>query len=245
MELWWASLTWLERLFAYVAFPATLLLILQTLLLLFGLGHDGDGDADGADIGMDGDVDADFDPDVEPDAGIGADFDAAAGLDPAADMDTGGDFIPCGDHDAPEATAQDGPFAGLKLFTLRGIVAFLAVAGWGGLWLLRMGLNPVLAVFLAVAMGFWAMLLMALFLRVAFKLQSDGTMDYRNALGTAGTVYLTIPAGRAGTGKVNLLIQDQLMELDAVTDETEALPTGTEIVVVALSGGSTLVVCKK
>ena len=36
MSAWWESLTWLERLFAYVAFPATLLLILQTLMLLFG-----------------------------------------------------------------------------------------------------------------------------------------------------------------------------------------------------------------
>lgn len=65
-------------------------------------------------------------------------------------------------------------------------MAFLAVAGWGGLWLLNMGLHPIFAVFLAIAMGFWAMLLMALFLRVALHLQSDGTMDLRNALGRAG-----------------------------------------------------------
>ena len=135
--------------------------------------------------------------------------------------------------------------AGLKLFTLRGIVAWLAVAGWGGLWLLNMGLHPIFAVFLAIAMGFWAMLLMALFLRVALHLQSDGTMDLRNALGRAGTVYLTVPANRAGAGKVTVLFQDQLQELDAVTDETEHLVTGTEIVVVGISGRNTLVVCRK
>lgn len=239
MNAWWASLTWLEKIFAYVAFPATLLLLLQTLMLLFGLGNDSDGDAD-ADVDLDGDgvPDLDLDGDGIPD--LDADFDA----DVDSDFDAGTD----GDTDADtdvDAGGHSGLFAGLKLFTLRGIVAFLAVCGWGGLWLLRMGMHPIFAVFLAIAMGFWAMLLMALFLRVALKLQNDGTLDFRNALGTAGTVYLTIPARRAGEGKVHVVVQDQLRELEAVTDEETPIPTGSEIVVVGLSGGNTLVVCRK
>ena len=233
MNAWWASLTWLEKIFAYVAFPSTLLLILQTLMLLFGLGNDSDGDAD-ADVDLDGDgvpdLDADFDADADVDTDFDTDTDADADADGDGDADAGGD---------------SGLFAGLKLFTLRGIVAFLAVCGWGGLWLLRMGMHPIFAVFLAIAMGFWAMLLMALFLRVALKLQDDGTLDFRNALGTAGTVYLTIPARRAGEGKVHVVVQDQLRELEAVTDEESPIPTGSEIVVVGLSGGNTLVVCRK
>ena len=239
MNAWWASLTWLEKIFAYVAFPATLLLLLQTLMLLFGLGNDSDGDAD-ADVDLDGDgvPDLDLDGDGVPD--LDADFDADVDSDFDADTD--------GDTDAEtdvDAGGHSGLFAGLKLFTLRGIVAFLAVCGWGGLWLLRMGMHPIFAVFLAIAMGFWAMLLMALFLRVALKLQDDGTLDFRNALGTAGTVYLTIPARRAGEGKVHVVVQDQLRELEAVTDDEAPIPTGTEIVVVGLSGGNTLVVCRK
>ena len=233
MNAWWASLTWLEKIFAYVAFPSTLLLILQTLMLLFGLGNDSDGDAD-ADVDLDGDgvpdLDADFDADADVDTDFDTDTDADADADGDGDADAGGD---------------SGLFAGLKLFTLRGIVAFLAVCGWGGLWLLRMGMHPIFAVFLAIAMGFWAMLLMALFLRVALKLQDDGTLDFRNALGAAGTVYLTIPARRAGEGKVHVIVQDQLRELEAVTDDSSPIPTGTEIVVVGLSGGNTLVVCRK
>ncbi len=255
MSEWWAALTGLERFFAYVAFPATLLLILQTLMLLFGLGHDGDSDVDGPDgdvdvdaaVDMDGGLDAGFDADIDGDLDLDLDVDGDLDLD--VDLDAGadapdGDFL-AGDHDLSDGAAHEGPFAGLRLLTLRGIVAFLAVAGWGGLWLLNVELHPVAAVFLAIAMGFWAMLLMAVFLRVALRLQQDGTMDYRNALGCAGTVYLTVPAGRAGTGKVNVLFQDQLRELDAVTDEPEQLPTGTEIVVVAVTNGNTLVVCKK
>lgn len=237
MNAWWASLTWLEKIFAYVAFPATLLLILQTLMLLFGLGNDSDGDAD-ADVDLDGDGV----PDLDLDGDLDADFDADADVDTDFDADTDADAD--GDGDA-DAGGDSGLFAGLKLFTLRGIVAFLAVCGWGGLWLLRMGMHPIFAVFLAIAMGFWAMLLMALFLRVALKLQDDGTLDFRNALGAAGTVYLTIPAGRAGEGKVHVIVQDQLRELEAVTDDPSPIPTGTEIVVVGLSGGNTLVVCRK
>lgn len=235
MSAWWESLTWLERLFAYVAFPATLLLILQTLMLLFGLGHDGGADTDGD---ADADLDLASDTDADLDAGLDVDYDLDGDLD--------SDWDGAVSHETADAPLHhEGPFAGLKLFTLRGVVAFLAVAGWGGLWLLNMGLHPVFAVFLAIAMGFWAMLLMALFLRVALHLQSDGTMDLRNALGRAGTVYLTVPANRAGAGKVTVLFQDQLQELDAVTDETEHLVTGTEIVVVGISGRNTLVVCRK
>lgn len=261
MSAWWASLTWLEQIFAYIAFPATLLLILQTLMLLFGLGHDGDADGgapDGIDLDGDGVPDLDLDGDGIPDLLAEVDVDG----DGLPDFDLDGDGIPDLDLDGDgqpdvildgngitgghsDAPVQEGPFAGLKLFTLRGIVAFLAVCGWGGLWLLRMGMHPLFAVFLAIAMGFWAMLLMALFLRVALRLQHDGTMDYRNALGKAGTVYLTVPPLRSGTGKVSVVVQDQLRELDAVTDEAEPLSTGAEVIVVALSGGNTLVVCRK
>ena len=250
MNAWWASLTWLERAFAYVAFPSTLLLILQTLMLLFGLGNGSDGDADG-DVDLDGDgvpdldLDGDGIPDLDLDGDGVPDVDLEGdGFPDDVDGDTGLDTDGDGAPDSGGG-GHGGMFAGLKLLTLRGIVAFLAVCGWGGLWLLRMGMLPVFAVLLAVAMGFWAMLLMALFLRVALKLQDDGTMDFRNALGVAGTVYLTIPASRAGEGKVHVVVQDQLRELEAVTDDGNPIPTGSEIVVVGISGGNTLVVCRK
>ena len=47
------------------------------------------------------------------------------------------------------------------------------------------------------------------------KLQDDGTIDYRNALGLSGNVYITIPANRLEKGKVNLMLQGHYMELEA------------------------------
>jgi len=55
MFTWWDGLTVLQRVFACMAVPATLILIVQTILLMFGIG-DGDGadadvDPDGIDVG--------------------------------------------------------------------------------------------------------------------------------------------------------------------------------------------------
>ena len=185
MEAWWASLTALEHICLYLAVPATLILVIQTVLLLVGLGGGGDADADGD---FDADADGDFDAGAD-----GADWDG----DGPDGVDDGG--MDAGDADGPDAEAGTSPWAGLKLFTLRGVVAFLAIAGWGGLWLLRLGVWTPLALFLAVAMGVWAMVLLALLMRWVLRLQADGTVRPQNAVGLPATVYLTVPARRAAT----------------------------------------------
>ena len=86
--------------------------------------------------------------------------------------------------------------------------------------------------------------LVALMLRGALRLQSDGTMDLKNALGLCGTVYLTVPPRRQGTGKITLVLQGQLGEFEALTDEAEPLKTGQSVQVVGLSG-PVMVVCRK
>lgn len=241
MNQWIQSLSTLEYAALLIAVPATLLMVLQTLLLLLGLHNETDGDAD---VDADGDIDLD------------ADFDADLDLDgdgiPDVDADLDGDFDLDGDgpDDGPDGNGLDqdtggGLFAGLRLLTLRGVVAFLAIFGWGTLWLLRIGFHPLAALFLGSAMGVWAMVLVALLLRVSLRLQEDGTVRIQNALGLSGTVYLTIPAARQGAGKVTVLVQEKLTEFDAVTDEPSPLPTGSEILVVGLSGRDTLVVAQK
>ena len=224
---WWASLTAIEQLFAYVAFPATLLLLLQTILLLFGLG---DNDAD-TDISHHDGLFGDDAPDFSPDMDIAIDTDA--------DLPADGIF----GEDLPESVFQgDG---GLRLFTLRGLVAFFAVLGWTGLTLSRGGIAPALSLVFALLAGFGALLLVAYVMKWLYKSQHNGNMDLRNALGVSGTVYITIPPARADQGKVNLMLQGQYCELSAVTDQETPIPTGTEITVVGISGASTLVVKRK
>ena len=213
MLAWWESLDALERGFAFVAFPATALLLIQTVLTLLGLGHDADADMD-----LTIDIDGDGVPDIP-------DISAA-------------DAASIGDQDA-------GVGAGLQLFSLRGIIAFFAVGGWAGLAFLRSGMDRGLAVLLAVASGALAMVLTALILKSFLRLQYNGTLDVRNAVGLSGTVYLTIPPARSEAGKVTLLLQERLTQLDAVTDCETPIKTGAEVIVVGISGKTTLIVQPK
>ena len=244
MIAWWETLTTLEHILLYIAVPATLILIIQTLLLLMGGGMDaGEAESGGPDWDAGGgDLDTDWDAGLDGnlDAGLdGPDWEPGAGLE--ADAPHGDDFL----HDAPDLEESSHAAAGLHLFTLRGIVAFLTLFGWGSLWLCQLGMLPAIALFLGVWMGLAGMVAIAVAVRQAVRLQYDGTLDIRNAVGLTGSVYLTIPAARAGAGKVNVLVQEQLREFDAVSDSALAIPTGADIVVTGLAGRDTLIVSPK
>ncbi len=238
MRVWWDSLTMLQRIFACVAVPATLVLILQLVLTLVGLGgHDGDLDADGDGIpdgiDLDGDgIPDDFDPDGD-------------GIPDGIDLD--GDGVPDITVSAPEH-AEHGftaEHAGLRLFTFRGIVAFLAVCGWGSLAVSRAGRPWLMAILVGLILGAAAMVLTAVVMQLFLRLQADGTVTLANAVGSRGEVYLTVPALRNGEGKVNVVIQDTMTECAAVTDEAEAIPTGAPVTVVGVAGPGQLIVMKR
>lgn len=215
---WWNSLDALQHFFAYVAIPATLILCIQTVLLLFGLGAGGDGDLDSDTSGPD--TEDGTAPDLDaPDTDVPDSWDGESGHDLA--------------HDP-----------GLRIFTIRGLVAFFSVFGWAGLALSRSGVPGGVSTLIAFLLGLGAMVVLALMLRGALRLQSDGTMDLKNALGLCGTVYLTVPPRRQGTGKITLVLQGQLGEFEALTDEPEPLKTGQSVQVIGLSG-PIMVVCRK
>lgn len=234
MAAWWESLTLFEQICLYIAVPATLILLIQLVMLLAGLGGGGDAGTDGADADG-GDWDAGLDGDL--DAG-GADLDGN-GLPDSVDMDDLHDGAGDG-----SAEVHQGIFSGLNILTVRGVVAFLTLFGWSGLWLSQLGLHPLLAAFLAIQIGVIGMVGVALILRSALRLQYDGTLDLRNAVGRAGPVYLTVPARRGGCGKVNVLVQEQLREFEAVTEEAEPIPTGEKVLVTGLAGEDTLLVSR-
>jgi hypothetical protein len=53
-------------------------------------------------------------------------------------------------------------------------------------------------------------------------------------------VYIPIPAERKGPGKVQLSMQNRIVEFLAVTDEGDRLKTGEAVEVVGLAGSDTL-----
>ena len=170
------------RVFAIVAIPSTLVLVVQTILLFFGFDEEFDGDVD----------------------------------------------IPGDD--------------GMVLFSLRGIMGMAAVGGWSGLVLYQTGLPLGMAVLLAVVFGFIALVGIAWLMKVSMKLQSSGNLDLGYAIGKVGTVYIPIPAEMKGTGKVNITIQERLVEVNAVTACDRKLSTGESVRVVGTDETGVLVV---
>ena len=205
----WNSLSLSSQIFAIIAIPATLILLIQTVMIFMGIGDDGDSAGDELADDIESSDDGIFGEDAEGDP-----IDAA-GLE------------------------------GLRILTLRGIVAFMVVFGWVGVAMDSAGLSLALTLPVAAVSGFAMMVLLALLMRSVMKLRSDGNLDNRNAIGVSGKVYLTVPPSRSGSGKVNLMLQGSFVEREAVTDSTEAIPTGCEVVVIGLSGQTELVVRKK
>ncbi len=211
---WWNSMNTASQIFACIAIPATLVLLIQTIMMFLGIGDDSDGIGDG---GIDGISDT-------------ADIGTADGIF--------GEELP---HEAPDISGFDG----LRIFTIRGIVAFFVVFGWVGV-VMDSAEAPIWAtVPVSVLSGFAIMLLLAVLFKAILRLRNDGNTDNKNAIGTAGKVQLTIPPSRTGEGKVHLILQGSYVERNAVTDEETSIPTGSEVIVIGISGQTNLIVKRK
>lgn len=118
---------------------------------------------------------------------------------------------------------------GLRILSVRSIIAFFAVGSW-----LTYALFYIItwwALIPGIAAGVAAAFAIALFMRFISKMQEDGTLAVKNTIGKIGDVYLTIPAGRSGNGKINVYVQERYVELDAVTDSNEPIKTGAKVTV--------------
>lgn len=168
--------------------------------------------------------------------GAGGDHLAAdgGGMDLSGHLDVGGHDLSVHDvglHDVP-----------VSVFSVRTVLAFFVGFGWTGVVMLRseVALLPTIAV--ATGVGILFLLVVFWLMTMIYRLSESGTVDYRNAQGQAGTVYLPIPAQGSGQGQVQLVVQGRMRELPAVTEEAESLPTGTRVRVVKVLDGNTVVV---
>ena len=202
---WWEGLGILGQIFATAAIPATVVMVLQTLLLLFGIGMNAGDHGEGFD---------------------GADH---------ADVDHDGCDL---DHDH----GFDHHFDGLRLFTVRGIVAMLAVGGWIGVAACDAGAAPFVSGLCAILSGLAALFVAAYIIKISLKLQDDGNFNMKNAIAHTATVYIPIPANRVGSGKVTMNLQERFVELDALTDHNERIPTGAMVQVVSVTDKNEVIV---
>ena len=60
----------------------------------------------------------------------------------------------------------------------------------------------------------------------------EGELDVANAIGKTATVYLPIPPGGTGFGKVNVTVQEKYIEVDAITLANRKISTGETVRIV-------------
>jgi hypothetical protein len=163
----------------------------------------------------------------------------SAELDPGADVSAADLASGAGSHydtDAGEGPSAHAAALAFKYLSLRTIVAFFAFFGLTGLLGLDSdwGSGPTIAASLAA--GFSAFYLVGWIWRALFRLESSGNLDLRNAIGQPARVYLGIPSGSEGRGKIHIEVQGRTVELDAVSQGEAPIPSGARVRVIEITG---------
>jgi membrane protein implicated in regulation of membrane protease activity len=193
--------------FLFFAVVGGTVLVFQFVLTLIGLGSDGD-------------VPDDLPDDVPHDLSL----------------DASHDFSGDGGHGHDVAHAHDSSWL-FGIISFRTLVAACAFFGLGGLAASSAGWSMFLQVGTAVVCGAVAMVAVHSLLKMLGKLGDDATVRIHKALGQEGTVYVPIAAGKERAGKVQLKLQNRLMEYEAIT-AGERLATGVRVRVVAIRGNT-------
>ncbi len=131
---------------------------------------------------------------------------------------------------------------GLGIFSVRGITAFFLGFGWTGVIVLKAGHSLGLAIFAGLFVGGMLMVAIFLLMRAMMRLQSSGTLNYANAVGEIGTVYVTVPPDQKSGGQIEVMIQGRHLVAEALQTGHTPLAPGTKIKVSSLVGRSTLIV---
>lgn len=186
---WWNSLDFVMKIFWCITIAASLIFIIQTIMVFVG-------------------------------ADTGADFDA--------------------DFDLPSDTGDGDP--GMGLLTFRNFVNFFLGFGWSAV-LLRDSINSIsILLLVSIVIGVLLVFLVMMVYKWLGSMQESGNIDvFKQAPECHGKVYLTVPAHRRGSGKVQITINDAIREYTAMTDGEE-LVTGTQIRVIEAINASTLLV---
>lgn len=147
-----------------------------------------------------------------------------------------------GDFDFSHDTTLDaGGFA--SLFSVRSFINFLVGFGWAGVTFVGCISSGWLVLILSLAVGVLFACIYVFLLRKLHHLEADGTISASDTLGLSASVYLRIPGGRAGKGKVQLSVNNSTREYDAMTDG-DTIPTGAQVTVVGEEAGCLIVITR-
>ncbi len=143
---------------------------------------------------------------------------------------------------SPEAGESGQLGTGMNLLTFRNFINFLIGFGWTAILLKDSVPALALRMLIAIVVGVVLVAVVMLLFKWLTNMQQSGNINvYKSAIDCEGSVYLTIPGGRAGEGKVQITINNAVREYAAVTDGP-TLKTGARIRVVEVVSANTLLV---
>lgn len=146
-----------------------------------------------------------------------------------------------GDADT-DFDAGDAAHGGGGVFSLRTVTGFFTGFGWGGVATLESGLGLGAAVLVALVCGGALMATILFLMRGIYAMRYEGTLDYRNAIGAAGSAYIPIPAEMSGPGQVEVLVQGRLCVVQAFTRSADKIAARARVKVVDVLDQQTLLV---
>lgn len=117
------------------------------------------------------------------------------------------------------------------VITVRTVAAGLAFFGLTGMAARKADVHEVGVLLLAIGAGFAAFYIVGWITRLMKMLNVDGTVNIHQALDRDAKVYVAIPGGRQGAGKILVEVLGRTLEYQATTPG-DPLPAGTEVRVV-------------
>lgn len=157
------------------------------------------------------------------------------------DADADADFG--GDTDISDGSTLDAGGA-MQLFTMRNIINFLLGLGWGGVCLYSVIPNAVVLSIAAILVGVAFVYIFILIYRQMRRFEKNGAFDIKECVGHTVDVYLTIPAKRSGSGKVQVSFYGSVQELAALTDSDSPIRSGAKVRILEIVDGGTVLVEK-
>ncbi|MDR0842002.1 MAG: serine protease [Acidobacteriota bacterium] len=156
------------------------------------------------------------------------------------DGDSLGDLDADVDFDSDADIHAEG---GFPVFSVRNLVNFCLGFGWGGVCFYHTFDSRVAVVLSALSTGVAFVVLFFLLIRMFLKLGRDNTFKITETLDQTADVYLGVPAGKSGSGKIQISVRGAVHELDALT-VGEKIPTGGKARITEIVDDQTVMVAK-
>lgn len=145
-------------------------------------------------------------------------------------------------HDAIGDASFDFDHGGGGIFSVKPLTGFFLGFGWAGGMALAGGFSVGVATLIAAVSGIAIMALIVGMLRAIYSFRSDGTMRIQDAVGVVATVYLTLPARRAGGGQVIVNVNGRQETLPALSTAERPVASGEKVKVLQVIDARTLLV---